>query len=89
MQSYIYNSIGFFGDFLILLAYALLQMKKLKSESTTYSVMNLLGAICILFSLFFAWNLPVVVIEVFWIIISLYGLAKAYKRRAVNVELDL
>jgi hypothetical protein len=84
MSSLIYNTIGIFGDLLILIAYFLLQLRKLKAEDFLYSFLNLTGAILILFSLFFAWNFPAAIIESVWIVISCYGLfqslrAKFYK----------
>ena len=37
---------------------------------------NLLGALLVLVSLYDAWNLPSVVIETFWALISVYGLLR-------------
>jgi hypothetical protein len=34
-----------------------------------------------LISLFFAWNLPAVIIEGFWIVISFYGLFRALRSK--------
>jgi hypothetical protein len=87
MSSLIYNAIGIFGDVLILIAYSLLQLKKLSAETVAYSFLNLAGAALILFSLFFSWNLPAVIIEISWVMISVYGLlqavhSKLYKQNA-------
>jgi len=65
--------IGCFGAIIILLAYFLLQTRKLKPESFTYSILNFFGALMLLFSLLYTWNLPAVIIEVAWILISLFG----------------
>lgn len=81
MSSLMYNAIGILGDFLILTAYFLLQFKKLKADTSAYSLLNLSGAALILFSLFFAWNLPAVLIESVWIIISFYGVIQALRAR--------
>lgn len=77
MLVFIYNTIGILGDFLILTAYFLLQLRKLNAESISYLLLNLLGALFILFSLFFAWNLPAAIIEGAWALISFYGLIEA------------
>lgn len=42
---------------------------------------NLLGALLMLVSLCDQWNLPSVVIECFWAMISLYGLARSLRGR--------
>lgn len=72
-----FNIIGMVGVIFVLLAYFLLQIYKLDQGSIIYSFMNLLGASLILFSLFFTWNLASGVIEIAWLLISLFGLSKA------------
>lgn len=69
--------IGIIGVILILLSYSLLQLGKLNVNSLSYSMVNLLGALLILISLFYNWNLASVIIEIFWILISLYGIGKS------------
>ena len=73
----IHDVIGIIGVFFILTSYVLLQLEKLKAKSLLYSITNLFGAILILFSLFYNWNLASVIIEIFWILISLFGIGKA------------
>lgn len=69
--------IGCLGTLIILIVYALLQMGRLESSSLTYSLLNVVGAILILSSLLFSWNLAAVLMEISWVIISLYGTIKA------------
>ena len=69
-----YDFLGNVGVLLILLSYLLLQMKKIKSQSMYYSLMNATGALLILVSLYYNFNLSAFVMEIFWILISLYGL---------------
>lgn len=68
--------IGMIGVCLVLSAYALLNMNKMNNHSMTYQVMNLIGSIFLLFSLFFNWNISSVVIKITWITISLIGIAR-------------
>ncbi len=70
------NIIGILGVILMLLAYGLLQCDKLTSSQLSYSVLNLFGALMVLYSLFFAWNLPAAIIESAWAIISLVGIGR-------------
>jgi hypothetical protein len=39
-------------------------------------VLNLVGACLIMLSLYQDWNLPAFLIEVFWAVISIYGLLR-------------
>jgi len=71
---------GIIGVALIIIAYFLLQINKLSSNSLTFSVLNFLGSFLILISLFDEWNLPSFIIEIFWILISLIGTVKALKK---------
>ena len=78
-----YDFLGNVGVLLILLSYLLLQMKKIKSQSMYYSLMNAVGALFILVSLYFNFNLSAFVMEIFWLLISLYGL---WQSRSVKTQ---
>ena len=69
--------IGFAGAAMLMVAYFANQQRWLSSEDWRYPAANLAGSILILVSLFFAWNFPSIVIEVFWALISIWGLVKA------------
>jgi hypothetical protein len=81
MLNFTYNAIGLLGDGFVLVAYSMLHLRKLKAESFAYSFLNAIGAALVLFSLYFAWNLPAVVIESSWVAISVYGLIQALIKR--------
>jgi hypothetical protein len=78
----IYDIVGFAGAAVFVAAYFANQQRWLRSEDWRYPFANLVGAVLILVSLVFEWNFPSVVIEVFWAIISLYGMAKSLCERA-------
>ncbi len=84
MSIALYDIAGFAGAALIIAAYFANQQRWLRSDDWRYPCLNLVGALLILASLFFEWNFPSVVIEFFWIGISLWGLVKslAERRRA-------
>ena len=77
-----YDFLGNVGVILILLSYLLLQMKKIKSQSMYYSLMNATGALLILVSLYYDFNLSAFIMEVLWLLISLYGLWQSRRLRA-------
>jgi hypothetical protein len=65
---------GFIGVVLIIIAYLLLQLDKLPSASPRYSLLNAAGALLIIVSLVFKFNLSAFIVEAFWFLISLLGL---------------
>lgn len=73
-----YDILGTLGVGVIILAYILLQIGRLRSEQLAYSVMNAIGATLILISLYYSFNFPSFVVEFFWLIISLFGIGKYF-----------
>ncbi|HEY6432082.1 MAG TPA: hypothetical protein VIZ17_08865 [Acetobacteraceae bacterium] len=69
--------LGFVGVALIIAAYFANQQRWLSSQDWRFPAANLLGSALIFLSFFVQWNLPSVVIEAFWMAISLYGLARS------------
>lgn len=80
-----YDLVGNIGVALILLAYLGLTLERLDPKSARYSLMNGLGALLILVSLYFAFNLSSFIIEIVWLMISLIGLFNALRRRKDNL----
>jgi predicted membrane protein len=80
----IYQIIGFIGMVFVVVAYFLLQVDKLQRDSLSYQLYNLIGAILLLISLFVHFNLGSFIIEVFWIMITLYGIYKILKKKESN-----
>jgi hypothetical protein len=72
---------GVVGSIVIAAVYFANLQGLLRSDGWPYSLANLIGASLILLSLWFKWNLPAAVMEGFWAVISLYGLARAVLRR--------
>lgn len=72
----LYDFAGNVGVVCILVAYLLIQMERMDSSSTAYSVLNAVGSLLIIVSLFFEFNLSAFLIEFFWLLISIYGLLK-------------
>lgn len=72
--------IGLFGVALLIVTYALLQLDRIDPKGFWYSFNNLIVAILVTVSLIYTPNLASIVIEVFWFIISLYGVVMYYRR---------
>lgn len=73
--------IGLIGVALILFAYAGVQSGRLPAVDWRFSAINGAGALLIMISLVFTFNLASFVIEVFWLLISVFGLWKAWRGR--------
>lgn len=69
----LYQIIGFFGMIFVVVAYLFLQMNKLKNDDYAFLYMNLIGSILLIISLFKHLNLGSMIIEIFWLIITIYG----------------
>jgi len=76
-----YDILGTLGVAVIIITYVLLQIERVRSDQLIYSLLNAIGACLILVSLYFDFNLPSVVVEFFWLLISLFGIGKYILRR--------
>lgn len=76
----VYNSAGVVGAILVIAVYFATQQRWLSAEDWRFPFANLVGAGFILVSLMADWNLAAFVMEVFWVLISLYGLAQSLRR---------
>ncbi len=72
-----FDLVGFVGVVLMVIAYLLLQLKKLPSSAPAYSLLNAMGAFLVMVSLVFDFNLSAFLMEAFWFLISLFGLFRA------------
>jgi len=77
------DSLGVIGVGLILIAYAGATTGRLDPKQATALSLNLIGALLILGSLYFDFNLSAVLMEGAWALVALIGLARlAFARRA-------
>jgi len=75
--------IGLSGVALLIVTYALLQLDRIDPKGFWYSFNNLIVALLVTVSLIYTPNLASIVIEVFWFIISLYGVVMYYNRKKI------
>ena len=81
MMTTLADFLGIIGVALILTTYALLQYEKISPRQPIYSAVNFSGSVFILYSLFHTWNTASVLIEVAWLLISLFGWIRALRRQ--------
>lgn len=80
MNLHWYDIAGSIGMILIVAAYFLLQSGRLRQAELRYSLLNALGAALILLSLIYQFNFSAFMVELFWLLISCYGIVKYYQR---------
>ncbi|HUA13034.1 MAG TPA: hypothetical protein VL989_00835 [Candidatus Sulfotelmatobacter sp.] len=66
--------LGWYGAFAILLAYALLSLKVIKSDSYIYQVLNLTGAIGIIIEALSKGDKQPAFLNIAWALIALIGI---------------
>ena len=72
---------GIVGSVIVIAAYFATQAGWFGANDPRFAWANLGGAVLIIFSLMIDWNLAAFVMEIFWILISVFGLARYYARK--------
>lgn len=70
----IWHTLGMLGAVFIVIAYAGIVSERWDSRSVPYLLINLIGAVLLIISLCFNFNLGSMLIEIFWVSISVAGL---------------
>ena len=78
--------IGYTGVALLIITYAMLQLDRIDPKGFWYSFNNMIVAILVTVSLLYTMNKASMVIEVFWFIISIYGIVMYFKRQNENTN---
>jgi hypothetical protein len=87
MSFFWYDWAGYLGVALVLLAFFLLQERKLQGSGLVYQLMNVLGAIGVMLSLAFgSFNLSAFIMQVAWLLIGSYGIVRSIQRRRETRE---
>ena len=74
------DAVGLIGVALYVGAYAGLQTGKLGLADVSYTILNAVGGLAVIFSLFWSFNLAAFVTQVLWLIFTLIGYLRS--RRA-------
>ena len=75
-----HDIVGTLGVAIILVAYVLLQIERMRSDAALFSLMNAVGAVMILVSLWYEFNFASFLMEFFWLVVSLFGIGKYFLR---------
>jgi hypothetical protein len=78
--------IGLLGVAAYLSAYGLLQLGTLKVEDTRYALLNALGALLILYSLLFDFNLASFITQAAWLVLTAIGYIRSRMKRSQSVR---
>jgi len=79
-----YDFVGNIGVLTILTCYLLLNLGKMSNSDLRFSIFNGLGAVCILISLMYEFNLSAFLIEFFWLLISIVGGVRWFIQKSKN-----
>lgn len=87
-MDFFFNALGIAGGLCFMAAFTLLQLEKAQGDSYSYLYLNLAGALLLLASLLWDWNLSAFLLEIAWAFISLYGIRKRYlkDRRKATIQ---
>ena len=78
-----YDWVGIAGTLMILGAFFLLQAGRVSGTGLVYQLLNLFGAGGVLVSLLGQFNISVFVLEIAWMAISIFGIARTLRGNRV------
>ena len=84
-----YGPLDFLGNagvVVLIVTYLMLQLNKISSDGLAYSLLNAIGASMIVVSLLYDFNLSALLMEVFWVLISLLGIYRYFRLKALRSE---
>ena len=73
--------VGIIGVACVLFGYFSLQVDWLRSDDLRYLTINLVGAVLLIISLLYTFNLASMIIEICWLSISIFGIVKVLLRQ--------
>ena len=84
-----YGPLDFLGNagvVMLVVTYLMLQLNKIRSDGLAYSLLNAIGASMIVISLLYDFNLSALLMEVFWVLISIVGIYRYFRLKALRSE---
>jgi uncharacterized protein YacL len=77
MEEIAIDIIGWIGGVAVVIAYLLISAGKVMSSSFLYQMLNLIGSIFLIINTFFKGAYPSTAVNIIWVLIAVYALAKA------------
>ncbi|HTN08416.1 CBU_0592 family membrane protein [Agriterribacter sp.] len=74
-----FELIGWLGAISYLIGYFLLVIKKISADCYTYHVLNMLGALGLIFNAWYLQDHPNIMVNVTWLLIAIYALGCVFK----------
>jgi hypothetical protein len=81
MDYALHNVVGNIGVLVIVGTYFLVQIRKMSATQPPYILANGFGAMLIMYSLWFEFNLSAFLIEAIWLLVSIVGLVRVWRER--------
>ena len=81
-----HDLLGNLGVILIVGSYFWMQIGRIAGQAPLYSIVNAIGAVLVLISLYFDFNLSAALVESFWLVISILGLLLGLREARMRNE---
>ena len=78
--------LGWIGALQILLAYALISLKKVEGDSLIYQVLNIVGSIFLLVNTYYWGAIPSTLVNLIWTIIAGFAIFSIFKNWSKRFE---
>lgn len=89
MHEIIFTSIGWLGVVFCTAGYLLLTLGKIKAESVTFQLFNVVGSLCLVATALDISDLPNAVANLLWMFIGLYALRRWIKNQNAEKKAKL
>jgi hypothetical protein len=86
MELILFDSLGWIGAFLLLLAYALVSFKKVAADSLIYQGMNVVASILLAINTLYHQAYPSSFVNIVWTFIAIFAILTVGRRYAKSAD---
>jgi hypothetical protein len=86
MELILFDSLGWIGAFLLLLAYALVSFKKVAADSLAYQGMNVVASVLLAINTLYHQAYPSSFVNIVWTFIAIFAILTITKRYAKSAD---